>query len=95
MQLMSAGQIINHDCRVILHPDFCHIQDRHTGHLVGIGPGAMTHIIFGSLTGFIFLSLHPLVLPSLLHPHRRFLSGITVWVIFVVLNYMLCFVEVF
>jgi hypothetical protein len=38
MQLMSAGQITNHDCRVILHPDFCHIQDRHTGHLVGIGP---------------------------------------------------------
>jgi hypothetical protein len=95
MQLMSAGQITNHDCRVILHPDFCHIQDRHTGQRLVLAPGAMTHIIFGSLTGFIFLLLHPLVLLSLLHPHHRFLSGITVWVIFVVLNYLLCFIEVF
>jgi hypothetical protein len=38
MQLMSAGQIADHDCRVILDPDVCYIQDRHTGHLVGTGP---------------------------------------------------------
>jgi hypothetical protein len=38
MQLMSAGQIANHDCRVILNPDVCYIQDRRTGHLVGTGP---------------------------------------------------------
>jgi hypothetical protein len=25
MQLMSAGQITDHDCRVILDPDFCYI----------------------------------------------------------------------
>jgi hypothetical protein len=25
MQLMSAGQITDHDCRVILNPDFCYI----------------------------------------------------------------------
>jgi hypothetical protein len=38
MQLMSAGQITDHDCRVILDPGFCYGQDRHTGHLVGNGP---------------------------------------------------------
>jgi hypothetical protein len=38
MQLMSAGQITDHDCRVILDPNFCYIQDRRTGHLVGTGP---------------------------------------------------------
>jgi hypothetical protein len=38
MQLMSAGQIADHDCRVILNPDVCYIQDRCTGHLVGTGP---------------------------------------------------------
>jgi hypothetical protein len=35
MQLMSAGQIADHDCRVILDPDICYIQDRRTSHLVG------------------------------------------------------------
>jgi hypothetical protein len=38
MHLMSAGQIIDHDCCVILDPDFCYIQDRRTGHLVGTDP---------------------------------------------------------
>jgi hypothetical protein len=38
MQLMLAGQITDHDCRVILDPDFCYIQDRRTGHLVGTAP---------------------------------------------------------
>jgi hypothetical protein len=38
MQLMSTGQITDHDCRVILDPDVCYIQDRRTGHLVGTGP---------------------------------------------------------
>jgi hypothetical protein len=37
MQLMSTGQITDHDCRV-LDTEFCYIQDRHTGHLVGTGP---------------------------------------------------------
>jgi hypothetical protein len=37
MQLMSAGQITDYDCRV-LDSDVCYIQDRRTGHLVGIGP---------------------------------------------------------
>jgi hypothetical protein len=36
MQLMSARKIADHDCRVILDPDVCYIQDRCTGHLVGI-----------------------------------------------------------
>jgi hypothetical protein len=38
MQLMSTGQITDHDCHVILDPDFYYIQDYHTGHLVGTGP---------------------------------------------------------
>jgi hypothetical protein len=38
MQLMYAGQITEHDNRVILDPDVCYIQDRLTGHLVGTGP---------------------------------------------------------
>jgi hypothetical protein len=38
MQLMSAGQITDHDCRIILDSDFCYIQDCRTGHLVGTGP---------------------------------------------------------
>jgi hypothetical protein len=38
MQLMSARQIADHDCRVILDPDVCYIQDRCTGHLIGTGP---------------------------------------------------------
>jgi hypothetical protein len=97
MQLMSAGQITDHDCRVILDPDFCYIQDRRTGHLVGTGPDAVTHNVVGSLTGFVFLPLRPPVLPvllSLLHPCRHFISGIIVWVIFVYLDYLLFFVEV-
>jgi hypothetical protein len=38
MQLMSAGQITDHDCCVILDPDFCYIQDCRSGHLVGTNP---------------------------------------------------------
>jgi hypothetical protein len=38
MQLMSTGQITDHDCRVILDPDFCYIQDCCTSHLVGTSP---------------------------------------------------------
>jgi hypothetical protein len=37
MQFMSAGPIIDHDCRVIIDPDFCYAQDRRAGHLVGTG----------------------------------------------------------
>jgi hypothetical protein len=35
---MFARQITDHDCRVILDPDICYIQDCRTGHLVGTGP---------------------------------------------------------
>jgi hypothetical protein len=34
---MSVGQITDYDCRVILDPDFCYIQDHRTNHLVGTG----------------------------------------------------------
>jgi transposase InsO family protein len=35
---MSARQIADHDCRVILDPDVCYIQNCRAGHLVGTGP---------------------------------------------------------
>jgi hypothetical protein len=38
MQLMSVGQITNHDCHVILDPDVCYIQDRRTGLFVHVSP---------------------------------------------------------
>jgi hypothetical protein len=63
-----------------------------------LAPDIVTHNVFGGLTAFIFLPLCPPVLPdlsSLLHPRCYFLSDIIVWVIFVVLDYLLCFVEVF
>jgi hypothetical protein len=81
MQLMSAGQIADHDCRVILDPDVCYIQDRCTSHLVGTDPVVMIHSVFGSLTDFIFLPLRPPVLsapPVLLHPRRHLLSDIII-----------------
>jgi hypothetical protein len=97
-QLMSAGQIADHDCHVILDPDVCYIQDRRTGHLVSTGPVVVIHIVFGSLTDFIFLPLCPPVLSALLvllHPRRHLLSGIIIWVIFLAPGYLLCFIEVF
>jgi hypothetical protein len=81
MPLMSAGQITNYDYHVIIDPNFCYIQDQHTGHMVGTGPIIVTHIVFVSLTDFVFLLLRPSVLsalPLLLHLHRRFLSCIIV-----------------
>ena len=35
---MSAGQITDHGCRIILESDSCCVQDLHTGLLVGTGP---------------------------------------------------------
>jgi hypothetical protein len=81
MQLMSAGQITDHDCHVILDPDVCYIQDRRTGHLVGTGLIVMIHNVFESLIGFIFLLLHLLVLsapPVLLRSRHHLLSGIII-----------------
>ena len=37
MQLMSAGQITDHGCRIILESDSC-VQDLRTGLLAGTGP---------------------------------------------------------
>jgi hypothetical protein len=38
MQLISAGQLTDHGCRVILDSDSCRVQDLITGLLVGTGP---------------------------------------------------------
>jgi hypothetical protein len=38
MQLMSAGQITDHGCRIILESDSCCVQDLRTGLRVGTGP---------------------------------------------------------
>jgi hypothetical protein len=65
---------------------------------LALAPVVVIHNIFGSLTDFIFLPLRPPVLsalPVLLHPQRHLLSGIIVWVIFLALGYLLCFIEVF
>jgi hypothetical protein len=65
---------------------------------LALAPTVVIRSIFVSLTGFIFLPLRPPVLsalPMLLHPCRRLLSGIIVWVIFVAPDYPHCFVEVF
>jgi hypothetical protein len=54
-------------------------------------PIAVTHSVF------VFLLLCPSVLPALLslpHPRHRFISGIIASVIFVDLDYLLCFIEV-
>ena len=37
LQLLSAGQITDHDCRIILESDSCSVQDHRTGTLVGSG----------------------------------------------------------
>src|SRR6266540_2090347 len=37
LQLLLAGQITDHDCRIILESDSCSIQDHRTGTLVGSG----------------------------------------------------------
>ena len=37
LQLLSAGQITDHDCRIILESDSCSVQDHRTGILVGSG----------------------------------------------------------
>jgi hypothetical protein len=63
-----------------------------------LAPNAMTHSVFGSLTSFVFLSLClPVlsVLLLLLRPRRRFLSGIIIWVIFMVFDYLHYFIDVF
>jgi hypothetical protein len=96
---MLVGQITDHDYCVILVPDCCYIQDFVARVIcLVLAPGVVTHNVFGSSTSFVFLPLCPPVLPdlsSLLRPRRHFLSGIIVWVIFVVLDYLLYFVEVF
>jgi hypothetical protein len=65
---------------------------------LALAPIVVIHSVFGSLTGFIFLSLRPPVLSAqhvLLRSRRHLLSGIIVWVIFLAPDYLLCFVEVF
>jgi hypothetical protein len=65
---------------------------------LALAPAVTIHSVFGSLTSFIFLLLHPSVLsalPTLLHPRHRLLSGIIVWATFVAPDYLHYFVEVF
>ena len=38
MQLISGGQIVDSNCRVILDFDLCSVQDRRTGALLCAGP---------------------------------------------------------
>jgi hypothetical protein len=98
MQLMSNGQITDHDCCVILDPDVCYIQNRRASHWLTLALIVVIHSVFGSLTGFVFLPLRPPVLlapPMLLHPSHCLHSGIIVYVIFVAPGCPHCFVEAF
>jgi hypothetical protein len=92
IQLMSARQIADHDYHVILDPDVCYIQGHRTG------PHRRDSQRLWELDWLVFLLLRSLVLlapPVMLRPHRRLLSGIIVWVIFLSPDYLLCFFEVF
>jgi hypothetical protein len=63
-----------------------------------LAPVVMIHNVFGSLTGFVFLPLHPSVLSALLmmcHPRHHLLSGIIVWATFVAPACRHYFIEVF
>jgi hypothetical protein len=65
---------------------------------LALAPIVVIHSVFESLTDFVFLPLRLSVLSAplvLLHPHRHLLSGIIVWVIFLALDYLLYFIEVF
>jgi hypothetical protein len=98
MHLMSVGQINDHDCRVILDPDFTIFRIITLVTWLALAPIVVIHRVFGSLTGFVFLLLHPLVLsalPLLLHPHRHFLSGIIIWAILVAPGCLYYFIDVF
>jgi hypothetical protein len=98
MQVMSVGQITDHNCRVILDPDFCHIQDRCTDHLVGTDPWCRDSQHLWELD---WLRVPSTTTASLASPAiaassmSSFSQCIIVYVIFVVLDYLLCFVEVF
>jgi hypothetical protein len=63
-----------------------------------LAPVVMIHNVFGSLTDFVFLLLHPSVLLALLmmcHPRHHLLSGIIVWATFVAPTCRHYFIEVF
>jgi len=87
IELVSTGQITDHDCCIILDFDSCCVQDLRMGLLVGTGPRRHDSKAYGSLTGCIFLRLlwpvnHPVPLPLLLLPlYLLLLSGIIVSVI--------------
>jgi hypothetical protein len=98
MHLMSARQITDHNCCVILDPDFAIFRIIALVTWLALAPVVVIHSVCGSLTGFIFLPLRPPVLsalPVLLHPRRHWLSGIIVWDIFLAPSYLLWFIEVF
>jgi hypothetical protein len=65
---------------------------------LALAPVVVIHSVFGSFTGFIFLPLRPPVLSAplvLLRPRRCLLSGIIVWVVFLIPDHLLYFVKVF
>jgi hypothetical protein len=66
MQLLSAGQITDHGCHIILKADSCCVQDLHMGLLVRVGLGIMILWAFRSLTGCV--SVRPLCASHRCHP---------------------------
>jgi hypothetical protein len=78
MQLMSIGRLLTMTVVSFLTLIFAIFRIIAWVIWLVLAPNAMTHSVFGSLTGFVFLPLRPSLLPillSLLRPRRSFLSG--------------------
>lgn len=90
MQLMSIGQLTDHECRVILDPKFAifRIDAWVTWFVLALTTLILS--VFGSVTAFVFLPMClPVLLDLLLLLLPRCLpSGFIVWVIFVALVYL-------
>jgi hypothetical protein len=98
MQLMTAGQITDHDYVLFLILIFATFRIVALVTWLALAPVIIIHNVFGSLTSFVFLPLRPPVLLALLmqcHPRHHLLSGIIICATFVVPACRLYFIEVF
>jgi hypothetical protein len=81
MQLMSVGRLLTMTVVSFLTLIFAIFRIIARVIWLVLAPDIVTHNVFESLTGFVFLPLCPPVLPvllSLLRPRLRFISGIIV-----------------
>jgi hypothetical protein len=80
MDLLSVGQITDHNCFVGFDDSSCLVQDRHTGDVIGTGRRRNLHLTSTSWTPCVFLLTIPPHLTCLLLrvPRHRLPSGIIV-----------------